>query len=102
VLKDAGAADEFVLARLGGGDIFGEMSLVSAEPTTATVRAEGPCSLLFLERGYVERLAAAIPEIQAYFESVAERRARDNTLRLGARLTQDEVTELQPDDLVLL
>jgi cAMP-dependent protein kinase regulator len=71
------------LAELGPGDIFGEMALVSSQPTSATVRAIAPSSLLFLSRTYVERLAAAIPEVQAYFEDIATQRARDNSLRLS-------------------
>jgi CRP-like cAMP-binding protein len=57
------------------------MSLVTDQPTTATVRAATATTVLFLAREYVERLAAAIPEVQAYFEKVALDRARDNTLR---------------------
>ncbi len=81
VIAHAQSAEPARLARLGPGDIFGEMSLVTDQPTTATVRAATATTVLFLAREYVERLAAAIPEVQAYFEKVALDRARDNTLR---------------------
>ena len=57
------------LAVLGSGDIFGEMSLMTDEPTMARVRATSRCNLLFLARVYVQRLAEAIPEIGRYFAS---------------------------------
>lgn len=81
VVAHAQTADPVLWARLGPGEIFGEMSLVTDQPTSATVRAVTPTSVLFLAREYVERLAAAIPEVEAYFEKVALDRARDNSLR---------------------
>jgi CRP-like cAMP-binding protein len=69
------------LAHLRAGDMFGEMSLVTDQPTSATVRAMVPTTVLFLAREYVERLAEAVPEVQAYFEQLAMNRARDNSLR---------------------
>jgi len=41
---------ELELARLGGGEVLGELPLLGGGPRTATVRALGPCSLLFLCR----------------------------------------------------
>jgi hypothetical protein len=39
------------LASLGPGELFGEMSLLTGEPRSATVTADGPCSVLELDKG---------------------------------------------------
>jgi len=81
VVKDAASPSPVTLARLKSGEMFGEMSLVTDQPTSATVRAATAATVLFLAREYVERLAEAVPEIQTYFEELAMNRARDNTMR---------------------
>jgi CRP-like cAMP-binding protein len=85
VLTLATSATPTKLARLRAGDLFGEMSLVTDQPTSATVRAAIPTTVLYLAREYVERLAEAVPQVQAYFEQLALNRARDNTLRAEQR-----------------
>ena len=88
--------------RLKPGDIFGEMSLVTDQPTSATVRATMRSSVLFLAREYVERLAEAIPQVQAYFEQVALNRARDNTMRFDRGALPSEAIEVDLSDVVLV
>jgi CRP-like cAMP-binding protein len=90
------------LAKLDTGDIFGEMSLITNQPTSATVRALSHTTLLFLARTYVERLAANIPEVREYFESVALQRARDNSLRLRGRHLPTSADDIDPADVLLL
>jgi CRP-like cAMP-binding protein len=89
------------LARLATGEIFGEMSLIANQPTSATVRSLTRCTLLFLARVYVDRLSAAFPEVGTYFAQVAERRSRDNTLKLGAAWPEEPI-ELDVNDILLL
>jgi CRP-like cAMP-binding protein len=89
------------LGRLGTGDICGEMSLLSNQPTTATVRAVTRTTLLFLARSYVEKLAEAIPQVHDYFHAVAARRDYDNRLRLRGNALPEE-TELDPTEAPLL
>jgi CRP-like cAMP-binding protein len=89
------------LARLTTGEIFGEMSLIANQPTSATVRSLTRCTLLFLARVYVDRLSAAFPEVRAYFAEVSERRARDNNLTLGAAWPEEPI-ELDVNDILLL
>lgn len=50
-----------VVAVLGPGDCFGEVSLLGRVPRTATVRAEGPVAALALDRDGFERLVHALP-----------------------------------------
>ena len=100
VVANADTAEAISLAHLGPGDIFGEMSLVTDQPTSATVRATMRTSVLFLAREYVERLAEAIPQVQAYFERVALSRARDNTLRFDRGALPNEVIEVDLSDVI--
>jgi len=66
------------IARLGPSELFGEISLLRREPTSATVRArKGGAQLLFLHRDYFERLIAAFPELRAYFEGLSDARLTD-------------------------
>ena len=75
VVRDAGGVGEEKLARLRSGEIFGEMSLLADTPTTATVRALVPTTILFLGRDYFQRLVRALPTMRKYFEDLARSRA---------------------------
>jgi CRP-like cAMP-binding protein len=60
---------EQVLARMGPGDFFGEMSLFDREPRSATIQAEpeADVSLLVLDRTALETLIEADPRAAASF-----------------------------------
>jgi CRP-like cAMP-binding protein len=83
VSKRQGDGAELSLARLRAGDVFGEMSLLTNQPTSATVTAARPSTILFLARDYFQRLIAALPAIRQYFEELSERRDIENRLALG-------------------
>jgi CRP-like cAMP-binding protein len=100
VVSHADTAKPVALAHLRAGDMFGEMSLVTDQPTSATVRATRATTVLFLAREYVERLAEAVPEIQAYFEQMALSRARDNTLRADQGAVPTEAFDVDLSDVV--
>lgn len=100
VFSHANTAEPLTLAHLRAGDMFGEMSLVTDQPTSATVRATTATTVLFLAREYVERLAEAFPEIQAYFEQMALSRARDNTLRADKGSVPIEAIDVDLSDVV--
>jgi CRP-like cAMP-binding protein len=70
---DAGGRHR-VLAHLGAGELFGEMSLLDDRPTTATVRATTPTTILFLGRDYFRRLVGALPQLRQYFEELSKQR----------------------------
>lgn len=101
VIAPGEASPPVAVARLGAGEVFGEMSLVNDQPTSATVRAATRSSLLFLASAYFHRLVAAVPEVRSYFEALTLARARDNTLRLGPAVIS-EVTELDESDVIVL
>src|SRR5690606_5712323 len=72
------------LSILRPGDVFCEMSIVRGGPTTASVTALTPGSVLFLAGAVVERMVARVPEIRAYLEALAAARALDTRLAVGA------------------
>lgn len=58
---------EQVLARIGEGDFFGEMSLVDRAPRSATVQADTEALLLVLDRDNLQRLIDVSPRAAAAF-----------------------------------
>ncbi len=82
---------EQVLARIGPGDFFGEMSLFDQAPRSATVQAETETVLLCLDRENLHQLIEARPEAAAaFFYSLAQvfiRRLRE-TGNLVAEVTR--------------
>jgi CRP-like cAMP-binding protein len=100
VVAHTASPDPVKLAQLHTGDLFGEMSLVTDQPTTATVRTVKPTTVLFLAREYVERLGEAVPEIQAYFEQLALNRARDNTLRFDQGAVPKDEFDVDLSDVI--
>jgi CRP-like cAMP-binding protein len=83
VSKQQATGAELALARLRAGDVFGEMSLLTNQPTTATVTAARPSTILFLARDYFQRLVQALPAIRQYFEDLSQRRDIETRLALG-------------------
>jgi cAMP-dependent protein kinase regulator len=78
------------LARLGPGDLFGEMSLLSGVGATATVRAIEATSLLVLHKSYVERLLEALPEVRAELERLSASRAQQIRASFPGTVRGDE------------
>ncbi len=58
---------EQVLARMGPGDFFGEMSLFDHSPRSATVQVEADATLLVLDREALCRLTELSPRAAAAF-----------------------------------
>jgi CRP-like cAMP-binding protein len=99
--RQAGGGGDLSLARLRAGDVFGEMSLLSNQPTSATVTAARPSTILFLAREYFQRLVQALPQIRQYFEELAQRRDIETRLAVG---TEDEANQrhTSPDARVIV
>ena len=58
-----GQAGKRIVARLGPGEFFGEMSVVLGEPRTALALAVGPTELLVLDGPTLEAMCIEQPEI---------------------------------------
>ncbi len=78
------------LATLRTGELFGEMALIRKSPTTASVRALTPSTVLFLGREYVQRMVDGVPAIKQYLETLTEDREMDTQLTLGEVDEEDE------------
>jgi CRP-like cAMP-binding protein len=74
--------DGRIIARLGAGDFFGEMSLIDGKPRTATVIADTPVVLLVIHRRSFDYLLDDVPRIQKrVLVTLCERlREADSTL----------------------
>jgi CRP-like cAMP-binding protein len=71
-----------VIARLGAGDFFGEMSLIDGKPRSATVIADAPVLLLVVEVRSFGRLLETVPGLsKKVMATLCERlRTADETL----------------------
>jgi CRP-like cAMP-binding protein len=69
------AAQTVDLATLKEGDIFGEMSLLTRQPATATVTSRGNSLLLRLPRDHFQELVVTHPQILALVSELTEQRA---------------------------
>jgi monovalent cation:H+ antiporter-2, CPA2 family len=68
--------------RLGPGELFGEMALLTGERRTADVTAVDYCELLMIEERDFRRFAEQCPELHAQIDRVAsDRLARHRRLR---------------------
>lgn len=92
-----------LLATLGVGDCFGEMSLISGDPATATVRSRGPGTLFVLTQAEFEKILGMIPSVALNLARIlAQRLARASNaiveeLRRGMIGRLDHIS---PPDLV--
>jgi len=62
------------LARLGPGDLFGEISFLVPAPRTASVVAEGDCEVFRIGAEDLRRLLERRPELAARIEEMARQR----------------------------
>ena len=90
---------DIALASLGPGDFFGEMSLLTGEPRSATVRADGPCDVLVLSRHHVAPLLQERPALAEVLSLALEQRQAktqakvDGRRELGATASNSESEE---------
>ena len=89
--------EKVLLATLSPGDVFGEISLVLEELTSASVTAGENSTVLFLSRELFAKLTSAVDEIREYVENLSDERLMD------ARLTMESSEiEIEEDDLLLI
>ncbi len=66
---------ESVLRRLGPGDCFGEIALVSDRPRSATVRSLTGVNVLAVDRDAFTALFSALPPLRGFFEQLIDARS---------------------------
>jgi nucleotide-binding universal stress UspA family protein len=77
VVKDVDTAKSTVLARLGPGEIFGEMAMIDDHPRSATVRAIEATECVGLRRSDFMAELQRTPEIAVHMLPVLVRRLRE-------------------------
>jgi NADH:ubiquinone reductase (H+-translocating) len=74
VLRSDGMGSTTPLRRLGPGECFGEIALVSDRPRSATVRALCATNVVAVDREAFQTLFATLPPLRGFFESLIEAR----------------------------
>lgn len=78
--------DERILARLGPGDVVGELCLLDGGPRAATVRTTAPTQVLALAAEDFQSLLGELPELSLQVLSVLASRLRRADERMAALL----------------
>ncbi len=85
---------EIELARLGSGQIFGEMALVFDAPRTANVQATEDCNLIVITRQtFQKKLAKSDPTVRAMVEMLASRILDINNTLLNKKGNVEDLIE---------
>ena len=71
------------VAMLQDGDFFGEITLITGFPRTATVRTATVCTCISLERGQFNRMMEGFPELRRKLSEVAVERLRESSKAAG-------------------
>ena len=91
VLRDGAAIR---LAVLRAGDCFGEMSLLTGEPRSATVRAEGDCEVLEISKEAMAEVLHDAPQcLTQLSELLARRKLEGEGIVRDAAQPNDQVTK---------
>jgi NADH dehydrogenase len=75
VLKSTPGEVEQPLRRLGPGECFGEIALVSDVPRSATVRAVSPSNVLAVDREAFQAMFASLPPLKGFVEQLIASRS---------------------------
>lgn len=90
---------QVALAKLGTGQIFGEMSLVFDEPRTATVMADEDCNLIIITRQTLQgKLNKSDPTIRAIVPMLLKRIVSANNMMLRQ---SDDMNDLRDTVLTI-
>ena len=68
------------LAFLGGGSIFGEISMLTGAAPTSTITAVSDCDLLEIEREDLNQIARTFPSVPAVLATFAQQRMARNLI----------------------
>jgi NADH dehydrogenase len=76
VLQSVPGRGQVPLRRLGRGECFGEIALVSDRPRSATVRCATPVNVLAVDREAFETLFSSLPPLRGFFEQLIAARTK--------------------------
>ncbi len=84
--------DDVVLARLGPGDVFGEISIIMNKTSTATVLTSEDTALLYLPADDFHRVTEEFPGLlKGAFDIAREREAKNNSILASNTATADDL-----------
>ncbi len=90
------------IAFLGKGEVFGEMSLLSGDPVTATIKVADPAKVLYMEGDDFRRLLNRSASLQMYFTRLLSRRLTEVNLMRSEDFDSGMVgnlSEMSPSEL---
>ena len=73
--KHVSGQGDVTLRRLGPGECFGEMALVSDQARSATVRSLTSVNVLAVDRDAFNSLFSNLPPLRGFFEQLIEMRS---------------------------
>jgi tetratricopeptide (TPR) repeat protein len=75
-----------VLAELNAGEFFGEVSVLTGKPRTATIAARTPVTVIEISKKDLDRIAQQFPEVRTVLQRFYERRAQATVEAMLARI----------------
>ena len=75
-----------VLARLGPGEFFGEVAVLTGKPRTATIVATTPVTVIEIYREDLDQIATRYPEVRRVLQRFYEQRAQATVEAVLARM----------------
>ena len=76
VVRQVPGQGEVALRRLGAGEVFGEIALISEQPRSASIRSVTTVNVLVVDREAFHALFSNLPPLRSFFESLLETRTR--------------------------
>ncbi len=94
--------DGVVLAEMGPGDVFGEMSLLSGERVTATIIAAEPCEIATMSQKNFRHILTKFPALQIFFYKLLVNRITTVNIQRAEELSSGMVGQLSDISVVEL
>ncbi|MCP4105509.1 MAG: cyclic nucleotide-binding domain-containing protein [Desulfobacteraceae bacterium] len=94
--------DGIRIAFLEKGEVFGEMSLISGDPSGADVKVAEPSIILYLNGQHFRRILNKLPSLQMYFARLLARRLAKTNIEMSEEFGSGMVgrlSEMPPGEL---